>query len=260
MPDIEQHTWDTFDLHVGFNFKFELHWYRRLGFDVSGAKVWDCQIAEFIIRGQTNPYPSLNGTAAAWGLGEDVPESDLITVDGSPVAAIHMLPFSFKGLEKKRKTHPAEVMALLNKYLRLGILHKWAVLDWVLGNPDRHGQNLMTGEGKLKLIDHGSAFAGMHFDPGHDQNSFIPFYLRAWAPEKFNGLTSQEKMTYMPRLSDDAERAFKFWVQDLDEDVITNVCKVYGIHPDACIYRLSLIKMASAEKDLAILKLWLGLS
>lgn len=67
------------DLHIGFNFKFELHWYRRLGLEVSNWKVWDCQIAEYIISGQTwhiaLPPPerlTLNNVAAKYGLGSKI--------------------------------------------------------------------------------------------------------------------------------------------------------------------------------------------
>ena len=58
-------------LFVGFNFKFDLHWLRR--YSILGkfkCPIWDCQLAEFIIGNQTNPYPSLEETVAKYGLGE----------------------------------------------------------------------------------------------------------------------------------------------------------------------------------------------
>lgn len=55
------------DLMVFFNAKFDASWYRRLGFNISGWKVWCCQIAEFLLEGQTNPYPSLNQAAEKYG-------------------------------------------------------------------------------------------------------------------------------------------------------------------------------------------------
>ena len=56
-------------LVVGFNLKFDLHWLRRYGCPVR-SPVWDCQLAEFILTDQTNPFPSLEDTVAKYGLGE----------------------------------------------------------------------------------------------------------------------------------------------------------------------------------------------
>jgi DNA polymerase I-like protein with 3'-5' exonuclease and polymerase domains len=52
---------------VGFNAKFDLHWLRKIGVDISNVRVWDCQLAEFFFEGQTNPYPSLNKAAEKYG-------------------------------------------------------------------------------------------------------------------------------------------------------------------------------------------------
>jgi len=59
---------------VGFNLKYDIHWLRRYGIDVSKLRLWDCQVAQFIIECQQNPYPSLDEAAAYWELGkkEDV--------------------------------------------------------------------------------------------------------------------------------------------------------------------------------------------
>lgn len=63
-----QNDLDT-SLVVGFNIKFDLHWMRRLGFNVSNWRIWDCQIAEYMLSSQQNKYPSLNATAESYGLG-----------------------------------------------------------------------------------------------------------------------------------------------------------------------------------------------
>lgn len=54
---------------VGFNFKYDLHWLRRIGIDFSGKRVWCGQTAEFTLRRMQHPYPSLDGTAANYNLG-----------------------------------------------------------------------------------------------------------------------------------------------------------------------------------------------
>jgi DNA polymerase I-like protein with 3'-5' exonuclease and polymerase domains len=59
---------DNCDLVVGFNFKFDLHWLTKVGIDFINIKVWDVQIAEFILSNQTNPFPSLNETCIKYGI------------------------------------------------------------------------------------------------------------------------------------------------------------------------------------------------
>ena len=56
------------DLFVGFNFKFDLHWLTKHGFVYNPAKVWDVQIAEFILSNQTNRFPSLEETCQKYGI------------------------------------------------------------------------------------------------------------------------------------------------------------------------------------------------
>jgi len=57
------------DILIGFNIKFDLHWIKRYGINFSNKRIWDCQLVHFILTGQTEPYPSLNGVAAYYGLG-----------------------------------------------------------------------------------------------------------------------------------------------------------------------------------------------
>lgn len=56
-------------LLVGFNIKFDLHWLRNYEIDFSSCAVWDCQLADFLLSGQSNPYPSLNSVAFKYNLG-----------------------------------------------------------------------------------------------------------------------------------------------------------------------------------------------
>lgn len=55
-------------LLVGFNIKFDLHWLRHAGYNLDGIRVWDCQIAEYILTRQKTKYPSLDGCLATYGL------------------------------------------------------------------------------------------------------------------------------------------------------------------------------------------------
>ena len=54
---------------VAFNAKFDLHWIKKYGIDFSSCSVWDCQLAAFLLSGQSTPYPSLDGVSSLYGLG-----------------------------------------------------------------------------------------------------------------------------------------------------------------------------------------------
>jgi DNA polymerase I-like protein with 3'-5' exonuclease and polymerase domains len=51
---------------VGFNLKFDLNWWRRIG-GVYPKRVWDCQIAEFLLSNQEAKYPSLDDALLKYG-------------------------------------------------------------------------------------------------------------------------------------------------------------------------------------------------
>lgn len=57
-----------YDLIVGFNWKFDIGWFKKMGVDFTGVKCWDVQIAEFILSYQRNKYPSLNETCERYGI------------------------------------------------------------------------------------------------------------------------------------------------------------------------------------------------
>ena len=56
-------------LVVGFNFKFDLHWFLKYGIDeLRNKQIWDVQLAEFILSNQTHRFPSLDETCAKYGI------------------------------------------------------------------------------------------------------------------------------------------------------------------------------------------------
>jgi DNA polymerase I-like protein with 3'-5' exonuclease and polymerase domains len=59
-------------LLVGFNLKFDLHWLQKYNIEYCHCDVWDCQLAEYILSNQTNPFPSLDDTCVKYGLGEKI--------------------------------------------------------------------------------------------------------------------------------------------------------------------------------------------
>ena len=60
------------DVLVFVNAKFDLNWLRRYDIDYSNFRIWDCQLAHFVITNQSNPYPSLNDIAEYYGLGTKI--------------------------------------------------------------------------------------------------------------------------------------------------------------------------------------------
>lgn len=57
------------DIVIGFHIKFDLHWLCNIGVNIHTIKrVWDCQIAEFLLSAQRNPYNSLNDACEKYGI------------------------------------------------------------------------------------------------------------------------------------------------------------------------------------------------
>ena len=59
--------WVEGKLLVGHNIKFDIHWIRRCGVSIKDIKVWDTQLAEFILTGQDMRFPSLDGCLEKYG-------------------------------------------------------------------------------------------------------------------------------------------------------------------------------------------------
>jgi len=66
------------DLLIGFNIKFDLHWIRRYIPDVRIPRIYDCQLAEFILGNQGQSYPSLDKVCSDRGLGN---KYDMVRVE-----------------------------------------------------------------------------------------------------------------------------------------------------------------------------------
>jgi hypothetical protein len=183
--------------------------------------------------------------AQKWDIAEVQP-AHLLSVDGREVAAIKMWPMDWVNLHRTLAEDATLPRRALEPYRRNGHLFKWSVIDFVLGNPDRHGNNLMVGpeiEGnKIGLIDHGSALAGPSFDPGHDKDSFVPYYLRVWAGPGFHGMDPKEQLTQMPELAGEADEDFRQWVTELDPKEMEAIIHRLGMDPAPSLARLQEIQ------------------
>jgi hypothetical protein len=195
--------------------------------------------------------------AKAWGI-DVVPEAQLILLDHREVAVFRMLGLDWTGLHRSKSVDPNLPQTALKQYLNSGEIFHWSVLDYVCGNPDRHGQNIMVSpadEGnKIALIDHGSAFASDSFDPGGDKNSFVPYYLRVWSSEsKFNSLSTKQKLSKMPVLHPEADAKFKEWILSLDPKELAQILNRFGIRPEPSVKRLLHLQSAVQGTELASL-------
>jgi GNAT superfamily N-acetyltransferase len=196
--------------------------------------------------------------AERWNLGEDIPRTDLLLIDGRQYAAIKMLDFRWKNASKIQEQDANRVLQALGRYRESGRLHMWATLDFICGNPDRHGANVMIGgDDELRLIDHGSAFAGAGFDPANDGDSFVPFYLRAWINAgKFLKMSVDQKLVFMPTVSPEVRGDISAWIQGLDAQVLVDVLGRYGIDPSASLRRLARVKGLRGNIDQDLNRLW----
>lgn len=198
--------------------------------------------------------------AEAVGIGHIVPQAELIMLNGKQAAAIHMLPFSWKNMDALKAEEPNIGRTSLEPYRQSGELFKWAILDYVLGNPDRHGMNLMVSDKddghKVALIDHGSAFAGPGFNPGLDSDSWVPYYLRVWSHGKWKDLTFEERIKALPRAPADMEQSLFHWALGINPERLAAIMQRYGIHAGPSLERLQKIKACKENMDLYIGKLW----
>jgi hypothetical protein len=195
--------------------------------------------------------------ACGLGLQDDLPECHLLLLDGKEYACMKMLSLAYKNmndLKRKDPNLPSRLFYLYNN----GTLHKWATLDYIGGNPDRHSGNIMASGDSVKLIDHGSTFAGISFSPATDGISFVPFYLRAGVAI-FNKLPVDEKLRKLPRLNEQNELLFKRWLLSLRSDLIKHIVESYGIDSMPTTVRLERLQKATSYQtaDLAILSAWI---
>jgi hypothetical protein len=197
--------------------------------------------------------------AEIMGLGDFIANADLIIVDDQECAALDLLSGSYEGMERrKKKEAPATI---LKDYYHNGSLYKWAVMDYILGNPDRHAANIMVNDDyKIKLIDHGSAFAGNQFNPADDPKSFIPFYLRAFTNKSFSSLSSEEKYDAMPQPTDKLSESVGEWIQQLDKPNIKETLREYQLKTEFVINRLDwLLSLPSEDRLDWLLSFYAGL-
>jgi hypothetical protein len=200
--------------------------------------------------------------AAAWhiakimGLAEFVPECELIKEDGErECAAMRLLPPAYEPMGEMKEY---EIVNVLNKYAATGELFRWACLDFVVGQTDRHSSNLLCNGEKVVLIDFGSAFANELYSPAFDKSSFIPYYLRYLHPNNFVKLTPEERVNKMPKLAPQRDTLLVTWFASIDPNEIKKVLVKYGISVKPTMDRLQRLAGISFDLSGELNKLFAG--
>lgn len=186
-----------------------------------------------------------------------LPECHAVEINGKEYAAEELLAFDYRNFNDLKKEDPNLPKRLFN-YYNDGTLHRWAYMDYILGNPDRNAGNVMASKDTIKLIDHGSAFAGEAFNPPADQYSFVPYYLRAVAPAGFAQMSVEEKLKWLPRVNKDQNEELKGWLLKLNPEIFKDVMALYGIDPQPVVNRMGKITagLQTQDADLCILAAW----
>lgn len=193
-----------------------------------------------------------------WDSHHFIPAAMWITFNDEEMSAIRLLPNTFFTLDElRRKGESVRVFNAINKYNNNGLLLRWAVLDYLLGNIDRHGNNIMVGDlDTLTLIDHGLCFAVKDFNP-HNKNVFTPYYLRYAALDGFPSMPPADRYAKFPRPHISVIRGVDDWVKGLDLDEL-KVLQQYGIDAHYFELRLTDLQAQNSPTDF-VLKWWAGL-
>jgi DNA polymerase-1 len=129
-----QSTIDSAEVLIGFNVKFDLHWLARYGITFSDKRIWDCQVVHFILTGQKDTYPSLNGVCEYYGLESKL---DVVSeqywkngIDTPDIPRDLLEEYLLKDLELTKQVYLKQVEELKDKPLlrRLVSLHNQDLL------------------------------------------------------------------------------------------------------------------------------------
>lgn len=203
---------------------------------------------------------AFNDCARILGLGQYVPNSALLKLDGENVSALFFFPIDYQPVEKLKKKNLEMLRQVFQRMSLNGLLYKLAILDYLLGNVDRHAGNILINEGEdVRLIDAGSTFAGPSFSPVTDsQNTFVPYYLRVFSDRKFSVLTPKEKYDLIPSVNRQVDEALAMWVKSIPDGQLVAKMNEFGINPQPVIDRLNALRSYPGTKSEFMRHFWSG--
>lgn len=176
----------------------------------------------------------------------------------SPCAVIKMFPPEFNPAVEVYKANCKVAQDTIAPYVSAGIAHKLAALLYILGDGDCHGRNVLLSVEEMRIIDHGAAFSDMSFNPGADENIFVPYFLRVFDYQDKG--TKEEILESMPRVLDmEVRKQIKAWILGVKMDILQSIVEKYNLDPMPIIARHELLchlVMSDVDGDLAVNMAW----
>ena len=167
-------------------------------------------------------HPHSGADASISEVAKGGPLSKLVGGNAAVDKALNKMPYEEA---KKFVENPLNMIGLRNSETRKamdknfnnGDAHKLSVMDYVMGNWDRHAGNIVADpeSGDLKGIDHGTAF---HQLDHHPTWGTAP----AWISSHKNYATPQK-----------TAQEVKKWVDNLSEDKLKKMVQEHGLNPQA---------------------------
>ena len=148
---------DNCRLLIGFNLKFDLHWIRRAGVNFGlDLRIWDAQLAEFLLENQSNPYPSLQKACEKYELpGKlDIVKTEYWDkgIDTTEIPQKILTEYLCGDLEATKTVFDKQAQLLMGNQLKLFSLQCQDLL--VLQEMDYNGIRINTDESlRLAAVD-----------------------------------------------------------------------------------------------------------
>lgn len=197
--------------------------------------------------------------AKVLGLDHFIPETHLITIGDQEWIATELMPKEYNNFREGVFSQEVIKNSLTQKNVH-GDLHRWAILDFIAGNPDRHAGNLLMNNttGDIKLIDHGSSMCGKDFSPNNDYYSFVAYYLRFTTSGGYYYFSKNPLINKMPQVPEDTDRELARWAMSIDTNALSDLLTDHGFDPETFVNRLELVQNLENNLNFSnyINKLW----
>lgn len=142
-------------LIVGFNLKFDQSWAARHKIrPPEKCRVWDCQLAEFIITGQKGSYPSLDECCEKYGLGQKddrIAEYWAMGIDTPDIPREELGAYNNRDVELTYLLREAQLKVMSEKQIRLCMIMGLDLL--VLQEMEENGVKFDSELCKQKAIE-----------------------------------------------------------------------------------------------------------
>lgn len=139
-------------LIIGFNYKFDAHWAARHGIRCGPrCRVWDCQVAEFILSGQTNAYPSLDEALSRFSLGKKIDriaEYWKLGIDTTDIPRDELLEYNVSDVDLTYQLYLKQYEAMTEQQRKLCLVMGLDLL--VLQEMEENGHKLNVEKCKAK--------------------------------------------------------------------------------------------------------------